>query len=97
MFSLKDSEFVSSYTLKDYKNVNVSWLKTFVILYLVLHQVWEKLLHTFTFFLNVFFLLCLIHYFADLDQSESFSYVPHTTTILAADIRSDLFDHNFKT
>lgn len=28
MFSLKDSEFVSSYTLKDYKNVNVSWLKT---------------------------------------------------------------------
>lgn len=55
MFSLKDSEFVSSYTLKDYKNVNVSWLKTVVILYLVLHQVGEKLLHTFTFFLNFFF------------------------------------------
>lgn len=39
MFCLKGSEFVSSYTLKDYKNVNVSWLKTVVILYLVLHQV----------------------------------------------------------
>ena len=55
MFSLKDSEFVSSYTLKDYKNVNVSWLKTRYFVFSTSPSLRKVITHIHLFFKCLFF------------------------------------------